>query len=263
MGETHVNESMRNLPSCALSVRGLSAAYDGKQVLKDVSLDIVPGRITAILGPSGCGKSTFLRCLNGMLANEPGARMEGQVLLDAADAGRLQPEELRRRVGLVFQTPSPFPFSIQRNIEYVLKYYGYAPHRDKAELARLVRAHLEQVGLYGEVKDDLKKSAFKLSGGQQQRLCIARALAARPDVLLLDEPCSALDVKSTAVIEGLLCELKRDYTVVVVTHNVAQARRVADDVAVLLDGGVIETGPAAEVLACPKDERVRDFLQGN
>ncbi len=263
MGETQANEFVRNRPSCALSVRNLSAAYDGKQVLKDVSLDIAPGHITAILGPSGCGKSTFLRCLNGMLADEPGARMEGRVLLEGGDARLLPREELCRRVGLVFQTPSPFPFSIQRNIEYVLKYYGYAPRRDKAELARLVRASLEQVGLYSEVKDDLKKSAFKLSGGQQQRLCIARALAARPDVLLLDEPCSALDVKSTAVIETLLCELKRDYTIVVVTHNVAQARRVADDVAVLLDGVVAESGPAAEVLACPQDPCVRDFLQGN
>ena len=260
---SHVSYSAQGRPPCALGVRGLSASYDGRQVLRGVSLDITPGRITAILGPSGCGKSTFLRCLNGMLADEPGTRMEGQVLLAGADAGRLQPEELRRRVGLVFQTPSPFPFSIQRNIEYVLKYYGYAPRRDKAGLASLVRAHLEQVGLYAEVADDLKRSALKLSGGQQQRLCIARALAARPDALLLDEPCSALDVRSTAVIEDLLRKLKLDYTIVIVTHNVAQARRVADDVAVLLDGGVAEAGPAAEVLACPKDKRVRDFLRGN
>lgn len=247
--------------ACTLSVRDLRASYDGKEVLHGVSLDIAPGRITAVLGPSGCGKSTFLHCLNGMLVEDAGARMSGQVLLDGADTALLAREELRRRVGLVFQAPSPFPFSIRRNIEYVLKYHGFVRRGYRARTEELVRAHLEQVGLYDEVKDDLKKSALKLSGGQQQRLCIARALAARPDVLLLDEPCSALDVKSTAVIEDLLCALKRDYTVVIVTHNVAQARRIADDAAVFFDGYLVEHGCAEQVFSHPTDPRVADFLQ--
>lgn len=245
----------------SISVRNLCASYEGKEVLHGVTLDIAPGRITAVLGPSGCGKSTFLHCLNGMLAEDPGAKMAGQVLLDGADAALLTSEELRRRVGLVFQTPSPFPFSIRRNIEYVLRYYRLVRRRDRARADELVRAHLERVGLYDEVKDDLGKSALKLSGGQQQRLCIARALAASPQVLLLDEPCSALDARSTSTIEELLCDLKRDYTVVIVTHNVAQARRIADDVAVFFDGTLAEHGPAEQVFSAPSDPRVAEFLR--
>lgn len=245
----------------AMRVEGLSVTYDGKPALADVSLAFAANRLTAIIGPSGCGKSTLLQSLNGMLDEEPSAKVRGRILLGEDDTARLPREELRRRVGLVFQTPAPFPFSIYKNVSYVLKYHGRG-HGRRAQMDALVREELEAVGLYDEVRNDLDKSALKLSGGQQQRLCIARALAARPEVLLLDEPCSALDVRSSAVIEELLGRLKHSYTIVVVTHNIAQARRIADDVVFLYDGRLVETGAADELFKHPRQERTRAFLEG-
>lgn len=242
-----------------ISLQNVSAHYDGITALQNVSADIPRGRITAVIGPSGCGKSTLLRCMNGLISEEPGAGMSGTVSLDGTDIRHLSGEELRRRVGLVFQTPLPFPFSIYNNMCYAPKYYGT---RKKAELDAIVREKLCLAGLYDEVKDDLGKNALKLSGGQQQRLCIARALTVEPEVLLLDEPCSALDVISSQKIEELLISLKSRYTIVVVTHNLAQAKRISDRVIFLFDGCVAEQNDAAAFFGAPAEEKTRAFLSG-
>lgn len=242
-----------------MRIENLTAAYDKKTVLHDISLNIPKRGITAIVGPSGCGKTTLLHCMNGMLRENREASVSGHIYLGDRDTANIPPEELCRRVGLVFQTPSPFPFSIYKNMTYGLKYYGKT---GKRELESAVIDKLETVGLYEEVKDDLNKSALKLSGGQQQRLCIARALTVEPEVLMMDEPCSALDVKATSVIEDMLSEMKKDYSIVIVTHNIAQARRIADEVAVIFDGRLIENGPAAEIFELPKQQLTREFLAG-
>ena len=242
-----------------LTLHHVSASYDGKAALEDISLEIPAHSITAIIGPSGCGKSTLLRCMNGMLREEKGAGISGEILLGGQDIRKMEPEQLRRRVGLVFQTPAPFPLSIYRNMTYALRYYGV---RDKKELDRQVREKLEMAGLYEEVSQELDKSAHKLSGGQQQRLCIARALTVEPEVLLLDEPCSALDVKSSSVIERMLVQLKERYTIVIVTHNIAQARRISDHVAFLFGGRLVEFGTTAQIFSEPREEQTRDFLEG-
>ena len=243
----------------ALKIENLSASYEGKKALEGVSLDIPKNRITAVIGPSGCGKSTFLRCLNRFLEEEPGTQMSGSVQLFGEDTAKIPLELLRRKIGMVFQIPSPFPFSIYRNMTYAPRYYGI---HDRKKLDALVEEKLKLAGLYEEVKDDLNRSAMKLSGGQQQRLCIARALTVEPDVLLLDEPCSALDVRSSAVIEELLTELKQRYTIVVVTHNIPQARRIADHAVFLYNGRMIESGDAAKVLREPSCTETKEFLSG-
>ncbi len=242
-----------------MRIEDLTAAYGKKTVLHDISLDIPKRGITAIIGPSGCGKTTLLHCMNGMLGENSEAAVSGHIYLGDRDTANIPPDELRRRVGLVFQTPSPFPFSVYKNMTYGLKYYGKT---GKKELESAVIEKLRTVGLYDEVKDDLNKSAMKLSGGQQQRLCIARALTVEPEVLMMDEPCSALDVKATAVIEDMLSAMKKDYSIVIVTHNIAQAKRIADEVAVIFDGRLIEKGPAAEVFELPKQQLTREFLAG-
>ena len=242
-----------------ITLHDFGASYEKKEVLHQVSGAIRPNRITAIIGPSGCGKSTLLKAMNRTLELEGGVELTGSIHLEGKDIQTIPPAELRRRVGMVFQTPTPFPMSIYRNMTYAPLYYGV---RDKGELERLVRENLEVTGLYDEVKDELGKSALKLSGGQQQRLCIARALTAKPEVLLLDEPCSALDVKSTEVIEQLLLRLKESYTIVIVTHNLFQARRIADDCLFLLNGTVWEQGEARELFASPQRRETREYLQG-
>lgn len=243
----------------ALRIENLSASYDGKSALEGVSLEIPKNRITAVIGPSGCGKSTFLRCLNRFLQEDPGAQMSGSVELFGEDTAKIPLELLRRKIGMVFQIPSPFPFSIYRNMTYAPRYYGI---RDRKKLDALVEEKLKLAGLYDEVKDDLNRSAMKLSGGQQQRLCIARALTVDPDVLLLDEPCSALDVRSSAVIEELLTSLKQRYTIVIVTHNIPQARRIADEAVFLFNGRLTEWGSAEQVLREPTQIETREFLSG-
>ena len=242
-----------------LTLSGLSVLYDKRPALTDVSLSIPKKRITAILGPSGCGETPLLRAMNGMLGEEPGASVSGSVRLGGQDIARLPASEVRRRIGLVFQTPAPFPFSIYKNMTYAPRYYG---RRDKKELDALVREKLQMAGLYDEVKDNLGKSALKLSGGQQQRLCIARALTVEPEVLLLDEPCSALDVKASAVIEAMLLELRERYTIVVVTHNIAQAQRISDYAAFLYGGRLVEFGESGPFFEHPQEEETRDFLSG-
>ena len=211
------------------------------------------------MGPSGCGKSTLLKAMNRMLELDDTVELSGSIHFQGKDVQTIPPEELRRRIGMVFQSPTPFPMSIYKNLTYAPRYYGV---RDRGELDRIVQEALETTGLYDEVKDDLRRSALTLSGGQQQRLCIARALTARPEVLLLDEPCSALDVKSTQTIEQLLLRLKEQYTVVIVTHNLFQARRIADNCMFLLNGQLLEQGTAEELFSNPQHPETRDYLGG-
>ena len=242
-----------------LTLENFSVSYEKKEVLHEISTAIRPNRITAIIGPSGCGKSTLLKTINRMLEEEGGVSCKGSIFLNGQDIRKMTVEEVRRRIGMVFQTPTPFPMSIYKNMTYAPQYYGV---RKKQELDRIVRENLEITGLYDEVKDELGKNALKLSGGQQQRLCIARALTAQPEILLLDEPCSALDVKSTQIIEDLLVQLKQRYTIVIVTHNLFQARRIADDCIFLLNGQLWEQGNTRELFEAPSRQETKDYLAG-
>ena len=234
-------------------------AYEKKTVLEGVNTAIRPGRITAIIGPSGCGKSTLLKAMNRMLETQKDAKVFGSIHLNGVDIHTMEPEVLRRKVGMVFQTPTPFPMSIYKNMTYAPQYYGITGRKN---LDAIVREKLEVTGLWEEVKDELGKNALKLSGGQQQRLCIARALTADPEILLLDEPCSALDVKSTQIIEELLLKLKERYTIVIVTHNLFQARRIADDCIFMLNGQLWEQNTTEELFSNPRRQETKDYLQG-
>ena len=242
-----------------ITLHDFGVAYDGKTVLSGVNTTIRRGRITAIIGPSGCGKSTLLKAMNRMLETQKNANVFGSIHLDGVDIHTMEPEQLRRKVGMVFQTPTPFPMSIYKNMTYAPLYYGV---KEKQKLDEIVREKLEVTGLWEEVSEELSKSALKLSGGQQQRLCIARALTANPEVLLLDEPCSALDVKSTQIIEELLQKLKEDYTIVIVTHNLFQARRIADDCIFMLNGQLWEQNTTEELFNNPQKQETKDYLQG-
>ena len=242
-----------------ITFHDFGVAYDKKKVLTGVNTAIRRGRITAIIGPSGCGKSTMLKAMNRMLETQKDAAVFGSIHMNGVDIHTLEPEQLRRKVGMVFQTPTPFPMSIYKNMTYAPLYDGV---KGKQQLETIVREKLEVTGLWEEVKDELNKNALKLSGGQQQRLCIARALTADPEVLLLDEPCSALDVKSTQIIEELLLKLKKDYTIVIVTHNLFQARRIADDCIFMLNGQLWEQNTTEELFANPQKQETKDYLQG-
>lgn len=245
-----------------LDIEGVSAWYGRKQALYDVTLSIEANRVTAIIGPSGCGKSTLIRCLNRMHELVPDARVEGKVLLDGQDiyGSDLDPADVRRRVGMVFQKPNPFPnMSIRDNVVAGLKLSGV---RNKGTLEQVAQRSLEEVALWDEVKDDLKRSGASLSGGQQQRLCIARALAIQPEVVLMDEPCSALDPTATAKIEQLISSLKRNYTVIIVTHNMQQASRVADLTAFLYLGKLIEYGETAALFENPREQLTERYITG-
>lgn len=244
-----------------MATRELSVYYDDKQAVLDVSLDIRAKEITALIGPSGCGKTTFLRALNRMNDVILGARTEGEVLLDGRDiyARETDVAELRKRVGMVFQKPNPFPMSIFDNVAYGPRLHG---GQRAAQLEATVERAIRDAALWDEVADDLRKSAFELSGGQQQRLCIARVLAVQPEVVLLDEPCSALDPLSTFRIEELMLQLKKDYTIVIVTHNMYQASRVSDRTGFFLEGEIIEFGPTAQIFERPQDERTDAYIRG-
>lgn len=240
----------------------LNAWFGTNHALRDISLRIRQNRVTAIIGPSGCGKSTLIRCLNRMHELVPGARSSGRVLLDSSDiyAKGVDPVTVRRRVGMVFQKPNPFPtMSVYDNVAAGLKLNGV---RDQDTLDRAVRRSLESAVLWDEVKNDLDKSGVDLSGGQQQRLCIARALAVEPEVLLMDEPCSALDPIATAKIEELISTLKESYTVVIVTHNMQQAARVSDYTAFLYLGQLIEYGETTHLFENPSEELTERYLTG-
>ena len=242
------------------TIQDLNLYYGDFHALKDVELHLGEKEITAFIGPSGCGKSTLLKTLNRMNDLVEGCRITGKVLLDEADIyGSMDVNLLRKRVGMVFQKPNPFPMSVYDNIAYGPRTHGV---RSKLKLDDIVEQALRNAAIWDEVKDRLKKSALGLSGGQQQRLCIARALAVRPEVLLMDEPTSALDPISTSKIEDLAVELKKDYTIIIVTHNMQQAARISDKTAFFLLGEVIEYGETGQVFSLPRDKRTEDYITG-
>jgi len=245
-----------------ISTRNVNVYYGEKQAIHDVSIDVDRENVTAFIGPSGCGKSTFLRSLNRMNDTVAGARVEGQILLDGEDiyASGMDVVQLRARVGMVFQKPNPFPKSIYDNVAYGPRIHGLAS--GKAELDQIVETSLTRAGLWTEVKDRLGESGTALSGGQQQRLCIARAIAGNPDVLLMDEPCSALDPIATLKIEELIDELKGNYTIVIVTHNMQQAGRVSDNTAFMYLGRLIEYGATDVLFTTPKAPKTEEYITG-
>jgi phosphate transport system ATP-binding protein len=244
-----------------LTLRDVTVAYGTNEVVKGVSLPIHQGEVLALIGPSGCGKTTLLRTLNRLTELTPSARRGGEVLLDGEDIHELPDTKLRGRVAMVFQQPNPFPMSIFDNVAFALREQSRR-RPGRRELEPLVIDALMRAGLYEEVRDDLDRPALRLSGGQQQRLCIARAIAMRPEVLLMDEPCSALDPISTIAIEKLIGELRRELAVVIVTHNLAQAQRVADKVAFMYLGDLVEYGTTAQVFDEPRAARTRDYVRG-
>jgi len=242
--------------------RNVNVFYGEKQALKNVSVDIPARAVTAFIGPSGCGKSTFLRCINRMNDTIPGARVSGEITIDGEDIydPRLDVVQLRARVGMVFQKPNPFPKSIYENVAYGPRIHGLAQNR--AELDEIVMSSLEKAGLLREVKDRLHESGTSLSGGQQQRLCIARAIAVSPEVILMDEPCSALDPIATAKIEELIDELRENYCIIIVTHSMQQAARVSQRTAFFHLGELIEQGDTDEIFTNPKNRRTQDYITG-
>lgn len=243
-----------------IEVKDLCKSFGDVKVLNGISTEIAQGEVVAIIGPSGCGKSTLLKSLNRMNDLVEGCKITGQVTLDETDIYRdLDVNLLRKRVGMVFQKPNPFPMSVYDNIAYGPRTHGI---RSKAKLDQIVEEALRGAAIWDELKDRLKKSALGLSGGQQQRLCIARALAVKPEVLLMDEPTSALDPISTIKIEELAQELKKDYTIVMVTHNMQQATRISDKTVFFLLGEIIETGKTDELFSMPKDKRTEDYITG-
>ncbi len=244
-----------------LTVESLSIDYGAKQAVKSVSMSIHQGEVLALIGPSGCGKTTLLRTLNRLTELTPSASRTGRILLDGQDIHTLPDTTLRARVAMVFQQPNPFPMSIFDNVAFALREQSRKRPRRREVEPDVIDA-LKRAGLYEEVKDNLDAPALRLSGGQQQRLCIARAIALRPEVLLMDEPCSALDPISTNTIEKLIGELRRDLAVVVVTHNLGQAQRIADKVAFMYLGDLIEYGTAAQVFTEPRASRTRDYVSG-
>jgi phosphate transport system ATP-binding protein len=245
-----------------ISARDVNVFYGAKQALFDVTVAVPEKAVTAFIGPSGCGKSTFLRCINRMNDTIPIARTTGSIEIDGVEVNDpdLEVVELRTRVGMVFQKPNPFPKSIYENIAYGPRIHGMA--RAKNDLDRIVETSLRRAGLFEEVKDRLQETGTGLSGGQQQRLCIARAIAVDPEIILMDEPCSALDPIATAKIEGLIDELSEKYTIVIVTHSMQQAARVSQRTAFFHLGKLVEEGPTATIFTTPKDKRTMDYITG-
>ena len=244
-----------------ISVKDLDLYYGDFKALKNINIEIEPNEITAFIGPSGCGKSTLLRCLNRMNDLVEGCRIEGSVLLDGNNiyGKNVDVNLLRKKVGMVFQKPNPFPMSIYDNIAYGPRTHGI---KNKAQLDEIVETSLKNAAIWDECKDRLKSSALGMSGGQQQRLCIARALACQPEVILMDEPTSALDPISTSKIEELVLELKKKYTVVIVTHNMQQAVRISDKTAFFLLGDLVEYGQTDQIFSVPKDKRTDNYIPG-
>lgn len=250
---------MKILSDNILEIKDFSVNYGKSRVLKNINLEIEKNRITAIIGPSGCGKSTFLKSLNLMITEEKSSEILGKIYFNGKNIKDFQIENLRKKIGLVFQTPTPFPFSIYKNMIYAPVYYGI---KDKKELDKIVKEKLVLAGLYDEIKAEMNRSALSLSGGQQQRLCIARELTVEPEVLLLDEPCSALDIQNTMKIEEMLKNLSSKYTIVIVTHNLAQAKRIADKTAFFFDGELIEYRDTEDIFTNPKDEKTKNYING-
>lgn len=242
-------------------IKNMNLYYGDFHALKNININIPENEITALIGPSGCGKSTLLKSLNRMNDLIEGCKIYGKILLDDEDiyAENFDVTLLRKRVGMVFQKPNPFPMSIYDNVAYGPRTHGI---KNKSKLDEIVEKSLKSAAIWHEVKDDLKKNALRISGGQQQRICIARALAVKPEVLLMDEPTSALDPISTAKIEDLIQELKKNYTIIIVTHNMQQAARVSDKTAFLLNGELIEFGSTIDIFSVPKDKRTEDYITG-
>lgn len=245
-----------------MTARNVDVFYGEKQAIKNVSIDVSMDNVTAFIGPSGCGKSTFLRCMNRMNDTIPIARVTGEIRLEGDDiyAPQMDVVQLRARVGMVFQKPNPFPKSIYDNIAYGPRIHGLSTSKD--ELDHIVESSLQRAGLWGEVKDRLQDSGTALSGGQQQRLCIARAVAVDPEVILMDEPCSALDPIATAKIEELIDELRGKYAIVIVTHNMQQAARVSQKTAFFHLGTLVEYGDTTDIFTNPREEKTRDYITG-
>ena len=244
-----------------ITVNGLKLWYGDKMALDDVSMNIPEKAVTAIIGPSGCGKSTLIKCFNRMNDLVKGCRVSGEVTFDGANIYSKGADviDLRRRVGMVFQRPTPFPFSISDNVSYGCRMAGL---RDRKKINMIVERSLRKAALYEELKERLHESAMNLSGGQQQRMCIARTIAMEPEVILMDEPCSALDPMATAKIEELMLELKRAYTIVIVTHNMQQAARISDFTGYMLLGDMVEFGVTPTVFTSPCDPRTQDYISG-
>jgi phosphate transport system ATP-binding protein len=257
----HGGTAVQETPPASIVAGGFHAWYGGHHAIQDLSLSIPRERVTALIGPSGCGKSTFLRWINRMNDMIPGARADGTLSLDGVsllDSGR-DLVELRRRVGMVFQKPNPFPKSVYDNIAFGPRLHR---HMTRSELDDLVEQSLRAAAIWSEVKDRLHQSALGLSGGQQQRLCIARAIAVGPEVLLMDEPCSALDPRSTASIEDLIRDLRSQFTIVIVTHNMQQAARVSDQTAFFFEGRLVECGPTDTIFTNPRSKQTEDYVTG-
>jgi phosphate transport system ATP-binding protein len=248
-------------PEAKIEAKNLDFYYGNKKALKSISMVAPKNKVTALIGPSGCGKSTFIRILNRMNDVIPGTRVEGQVIIDGVDiySQRIDVVELRRRIGMVFQKPNPFPKTIFDNIAYGLRINGM---RDRKKIEAIVEKSLKEAALWDEVKDRLRDNAFSLSGGQQQRLCIARSLAVEPEVILYDEPCSAIDPIATAKIEDLIQKQREKYSVVIVTHNMQQAARVSDYTAFLMLGELIEYGETPQIFTNPKNKLTEDYITG-
>jgi len=256
-----VDEPAARGPEIKVQVRGVDFYYGSTQALFGIDMDVYARQVTALIGPSGCGKSTFLRALDRMNDIIDGTRLQGKILIDGNDvyAPETDVVDLRRRVGMVFQKSNPFPKSILENVAYGPRIHGT---RSRAELVEIVERSLERAGLWEEVKERLDDSAMELSGGQQQRLCIARALAVDPEILLMDEPASALDPKSTQRIEELIKELREEYTIVIVTHNMQQAARVSDFTAFFYEGHLVEFGPTERIFTKPDKKQTEDYITG-
>ena len=249
-----------SLDNVKLSIKNLDLFYGDNQALKDINIDIKENKVTALIGPSGCGKSTFLRTLNRMNDLIENVTIKGKTEVDGEDIYQTEDViKLRTKVGMVFQKPNPFPMSIYDNIAYGPRIHGI---RDKKILDKIVEESLRGAAIWDEVKDRLKTSALGLSGGQQQRICIARAIAMKPEVILMDEPTSALDPISTSKVEELIEELKKDYTIVIVTHNMQQAARISDDTAFFLNGVLVEYSETKDMFTAPKDKRTEDYITG-
>ncbi|MCE9557796.1 MAG: phosphate ABC transporter ATP-binding protein PstB [Armatimonadetes bacterium] len=244
-----------------ISARSVSFYYGAFQALRDVNIEIRENRITALIGPSGCGKSTFLRCMNRMNDLIEGARIEGTVLVDGVDIydPTIDPVALRKLVGMVFQKPNPFPMSIFENVAYGPRIHGV---KNRSELEDIVERSLKQSYIWEEVKDKLKQNANALSGGQQQRLCIARTIAVDPEIILMDEPCSALDPIATRKIEDLMQELREKYTIVIVTHNMQQAQRASDYTSFFMQGRLVESAATGELFTSPREKETEDYITG-
>lgn len=255
-------ENMTDVRTAKMTAKDVHVFYGDNHAVKGISLDLHQDEVTALIGPSGCGKSTFLRCLNRMNDTVASCRVEGSITLDGQDVydPKIDVVQLRARVGMVFQKPNPFPKSIYDNVAYGPRIHGLAQHR--TDLDEIVTFALEKAGLWNEVKDRLDSAGTALSGGQQQRLCIARAIAVNPEVILMDEPCSALDPIATAKVEALIDELKGRYAIAIVTHSMQQAARVSQKTAFFHMGDLVEHGDTTEIFTAPKKERTRDYITG-